>query len=133
MTEPRTKHLPHDSMHDAMHDLIHDLIHDVAKYLTRVARNLPKDGPIPEVLGAMLVKDLYETHRQRPASARFDELAHAIEDPALRAGLRAHLTEIDALEQGVRSGDAPSMRRAAELALIFDRELRAFVEASAGG
>lgn len=106
------------------------LMHDVAKYLTRVARNLPKDGPIPDVLSAMLVKDLYETHRGRPASARFDELSGAIADDGIRRTLRARLSEIDAMETDVRGGDAAAARRAAELALAFERDLRAVYDAS---
>lgn len=104
------------------------LRHDVAKYLTRVARNLPQDGPIPEDLGSMLAKDLYETHRGRPASARFDELSEAIDDAGLREALRARLTEIDTLEAEVRRGEAVAMRRAAELALAFERALSAHCE-----
>ena len=117
-------------MSEHTNERMHQLVHDVAKYLTRMARNLPKEGPIPEVLGVMLAKDLYETHRGKPASARFDELSQAIDDAALRGELRAKLTEIDALESQIRSGDAAAMRRAAALALTFERALQAFVDAS---
>jgi hypothetical protein len=121
-----------DTQREDPHDRMHQLTHDVAKYVTRIARNLPNDGPIPEVLGAMLVKDLYETHRGRPASVCFDDLSQAIIDVDVRTQLRAHLTEIDALEARVRNGDAEAMRRAAALALTFERALRDFVDASEG-
>lgn len=100
------------------------LVHDVGKYITRVARNLPKDGPVPPVLVGMLAKDLYETHRGRRASVRFEELASDVPDEP-RSAVRALLSEIDALESSVRGGDAVAVRRAAALALEVDAHLRA--------
>lgn len=100
------------------------LVHDVGKYITRVARNLPKEDPIPAVLVGMLAKDLYETHRGRRASVRFDELASDMPEGP-RSEVRALLSEIDGLEVSVRAGDPVAVRRAAALALEVDARLRA--------
>lgn len=100
------------------------LVHDVGKYITRIARNLPKEGPIPPALVGMLAKDLYETHRGRRASVRFEELASDVPEGPL-SEVRALLVEIDALEASVRAGDPIAVRRAAALALEVDARLRA--------
>lgn len=107
------------------------LAHDVGKYTSRTARNIPR-GEVPGVLVSMLLADLYATDGRRPASAVFEELAAPLE--ALvgdrRIGeCRELLREIDGLERAIRGGDEQALRRAAELALAVDGQLRALSRA----
>ena len=88
------------------------LVHDVGKYVSRIARNLPEQGPIAAPLVTMLVKDLYETHQGRRASVRFEELAEAL-DPSVRDAARSELAIIDGTNREaitiVHRHEAPSI------------------------
>ena len=97
------------------------LAHDVGKYVARTARNLPAEGEIPQVLIDMLCRDLYALTDTQRASERFDELADGLEG---LEEVRAAFHEIDALEPSVRSGEPTAVRRAAELALAIEAQLR---------
>lgn len=108
---------------DAAREARRQLLHDVGKYVARIAKNLSPDGPIAAPLAAMLVKDLYETHRGRPASVRFAELEEALEPPS-REAVRAHLSAIDALEARVRHAEDAAMREAAGHAIAVEKILR---------
>lgn len=99
------------------------LLHDVGKYVTRIARNLPKEGPIPAALAAMMTKDLYETHRGRRASVRFEELSEAL-DARARSEARALLATIDGLEDAVRAANEAALREAGAAALALEALLR---------
>lgn len=100
------------------------LAHDVGKYVARIAHNIGPDA-IPEVLVAMLARDLYELPGGRPASAVFDDLSAALGGEPELGAARAHLEAIDALEAGVRAGDQGAMHAAAALALEVEATLRA--------
>jgi hypothetical protein len=117
----RREHAPVDP--EAAREARRQLLHDVGKYVARIAKNLPPDGPIAAPLAAMLVKDLYETHRGRPASARFAELEEALAQDS-REVARAHLSAIDALQGRVRQADAAAMREAAGHAIAVEKVLR---------
>ncbi|MCB9594478.1 MAG: hypothetical protein H6719_17225 [Sandaracinaceae bacterium] len=99
------------------------LAHDVGKYVARIARNAPAEGPFPAALVPMLVKDLYALPGGKRASERFVELAP---DEVAMAPLHAALTEIDALEERVRAGDDEACRRACVRALEVEAALRAY-------
>lgn len=100
------------------------LAHDVGKYVSRIARNVPEAGPMPAALVPLLAKDLYEQPGGGRPSARFEELAAALDDPRLPEA-RALLAEIDGLEPGVRGGDEAACLRAAAVARQLDVALRA--------
>lgn len=93
------------------------LSHDVGKYVARIARNVPAGGAVPAALAPLLVKDLYETHAGKRASARFAELADSLAaaHPAVDVA-RASLARIDALEAAVRAHEPAALREAAALA-----------------
>ena len=93
------------------------LSHDVGKYVARIARNVPIGGDVPNALAPLLVKDLYDTHAGRRASARFEELAGtlAARHPSIDVA-RASLARIDALEAAVRAHEPAALREAAALA-----------------
>jgi hypothetical protein len=99
------------------------LVHDVGKHGSRAARNLP-NGPVPSVLVDMLLVDLYGRDGEPRVSARFDALAPPVGEDATLDRVRGLLSEIDALEAGVRDADEGAIRRAAELALAVDAALR---------
>ena len=104
------------------------LAHDVGKHVARTAHNVEPAGWTPE-LAAMLCRDLYALPGGR-ASAIFASFAGPIVErlgpqPAL-AEARGWLAEIDGLEDAVRAGEVPALRRAADLALAVERALRAF-------
>ncbi|MEZ4340752.1 MAG: hypothetical protein R3B82_29370 [Sandaracinaceae bacterium] len=99
------------------------LAHDVGKYVARIARNAPADGPFPAALVPLLVKDLYRMPDGRRASARFEELAA---DDDRMTPVRAAFEEIDALEEAVRAGDLDACKRACARALEIEAALRAF-------
>ncbi len=107
------------------------LVHDVGKYVSRVARNLPAAGDVPDVLVEMLVRDLYELEAGVRASAVFAKLRGSGFDADLDAKLdevSGGLDAIDALEARVRAGETEAVRRAAGLALRVDSRLRALEE-----
>jgi hypothetical protein len=91
------------------------LRHDVAKYLTRAARNLGA-APISPALAALLARDLYEAPGGGRPSARFAELAAAVDEAAARR-VGALFERLDALEPAVRARTEDAMRAAAALAL----------------
>lgn len=99
------------------------LAHDVGKYVARIAKNVPPDGPVPPPLVGLLAKDLYE----RPGGGRPSEhfAALAPDDPALTPVHEA-LAAIDALEADVRAGDDAACRRACALAREVEVALRAY-------
>lgn len=104
------------------------LAHDVGKYIARVARNVPSEGPIPAPLLPLLAKDLYELPGNVRASARFAELTAHDEDGDDANALdevRSALEEIDALEERVRAGEEAACREACRLALNVEARLRA--------
>lgn len=100
-----------------MSDAAQRLRHDVAKYVTRAARNLGR-APISSALADLLIKDLYEAPGGGRPSARFAELASAV-DTTTAARVRAIFVELDTLEPAVRRKDEPAMRAAAALALAL--------------
>lgn len=93
------------------------LSHDVGKYVARIARNVPAGADVPKALAPLLVKDLYETHTGRRASARFAELAGGLgaAHPSVEV-VRTSLARIDALEASVRAHEPAALREAAALA-----------------
>jgi hypothetical protein len=103
------------------------LVHDVGKYVARTARNLPAQ-PTAEMV-AMLVQDLFELRPGRRASSVLAELADAFDEPPL-ADARVLLAEADTLEAAVRRGEPAAVTRAAALALLVERRLRALLEAT---
>lgn len=102
------------------------LAHDVGKYVARVARNVPPDGPFPAALGPLLVKDLYDLPGGR-ASAVFRDLCPA----GVLDDVREKLARLDALEPGVRASEPGACLEACALARAIDDALRA--HAGAGG
>lgn len=103
-------------------ELAAQLAHDVGKYVARIARNAPAQGPFPAALVPLLVKDLYLMPDGLRASERFVRLAP---DEAAMAPLHAAFAEIDALEDAVRAGDDAACRRACARALEIEAALRA--------
>lgn len=99
------------------------LAHDVGKYVARIARNVPPDGPFPAALAPLLVKDLYALPGGARASEAFARLAP--DDPRM-APVRAALAEIDALEASVRAAEPDACRRACMRALEVEAALRAY-------
>lgn len=103
------------------------LLHDVGKYGARTARNLRPGQAIEGPLASMLLRDVFETYRGARASARFEELAPALEslrpDPRL-AEARARLAAIDAREHAARAGDAAALGGIAEDARAVEDALR---------
>lgn len=97
------------------------LAHDVGKYVARIAKNAPADGPFPAALVPLLVEDLYASPGGGRPSARFDALA----PPGELAAVREAFAAIDALEDAVRGGDPGACRRACALALEVEAALRA--------
>ncbi len=85
------------------------LAHDVGKYVARIARNVPPEGPFPAALAPLLAKDLYALPGGERASEAFARLAP---DEPRMAPVRAALAEIDALEAAVRAGEPEACRRA---------------------
>ncbi|MFO0713684.1 MAG: hypothetical protein U0353_27775 [Sandaracinus sp.] len=118
---------------EPIEDTLAMLHHDVGKYITRIARNVPAGAPVPTSLGAMLLKDLYETHRGKRASSRFSELVGVL--PARLAQLApmreaaAALARIDAAEPAVRALEARALAQvvadAREVELSLSLVLRA--------
>lgn len=119
------------------HRLAATLLHDVGKYVARTARNLggaapasARPPPIEGALRAMLLRDVYETHGGRRASARFDELASALA-PRLGAGearlgeVRALLRAIDEREDAARGGAPDALAAIAADARRVEDLLRA--------
>lgn len=98
------------------------LAHDVGKYVARVAKNVAPGDPVPAALWPLLVKDLYDVTGAR-ASARFEALAPAIDEPRLEQA-RARLAAIDALEESVRAGDDEACREACAHAREVEALLR---------
>lgn len=103
---------------DPVEETLAVLHHDVGKYITRIARNVPTGAAIPASLGAMLNKDLYETHKGTRASARFAELVTLLPSPLreqqlLRDAARA-LQRIDDAEAAVRALDPVAVARVIE-------------------
>lgn len=118
---------------DPVEETLAVLHHDVGKYITRVARNVPLGAVVPASLGAMLHKDLYETHKGARASARFAELVSLLptalrEQPPVREAARA-LQRIDDAETAVRALDPVAVTRvladAREVELHLAMALRA--------
>ncbi len=103
---------------DPVEETLAVLHHDVGKYITRVSRNVARGAPVPSPLGAMLLKDLYETHQGTRASARFAELVAVLpaalaEQPPVRDAARA-LQRIDDAETAVRALDPVAVARVLE-------------------
>ena len=98
------------------------LAHDVGKYVARIARNAPPEGPFPAALVPLLVEDLYASPGGGRPSARFEALAPPDALEAARDPLRA----LDPLDGAVRAGDDAACRRACALALEVEAALRAF-------
>lgn len=111
-----------------MSEVLRALVHDVGKYVSRVARNVPVDGPVPAALAPLLIQDLYATWRGRPARERF-EADRAALAPALARALEPLFAELSALEPAVRRQEDAALRRAVQLALAIDRALRHAAEA----
>jgi hypothetical protein len=107
-------------------DRVATLVHDVAKYVARIARNVPPAGPFPPALGPMLVRDLYDLDGKKRASERFDELVPEPEPRLARA--RALLSAIDALEARVRAGEAAACLAACEHAREVETLIRAYAK-----
>ena len=99
------------------------LAHDVGKYIARIARNVPEDGPVPAALVPLLVKDLYEAPGGGRPSERFEALAATLSDPRL-AVVRADLAALDALEPAVRAAEERACREACRLARGIESALR---------
>ena len=115
-------------------ELAADLVHDVGKYVARAARNIPDEGPIAAPLVPMLLRDCYETHAGRPASARFEELAAQLErcvrDERI-AATRAALAQVDALADSARRADPDALLALARHARQIDTLLRELARALA--
>jgi|GEM_PF-3424967 len=101
--------------------------HDVGKYIARVARNVSayetgREALTPTLL-AMLVKDLFETHQSKPASARFAtlraELPESLRASRIIEDVAARLRAIDSLESKVRIGDAGAVGDAVRESLLI--------------
>ena len=113
---------------DGLDEITDALHHDVGKYIARIAKNVsPDETPLAPPLLAMLVKDLYETYRGQPASARFAAL-HATLPESLRASpilanALASLRTIDAHEPDVRAGDMNATRIVIRESLLVSRIL----------
>lgn len=120
-----------DETADALH-------HDVGKYVARVARNISKPTSAKETLSStllsMLIKDLYQTHQGRPASARFQELREALppslRDSEIMSEVASLLVHIDALEPRIRRGTPDSIREAASAALLVEQHLKGIAHAT---
>lgn len=112
-----------------MSEALRTLVHDVGKYITRIARNVPEGGPVPPALAPLLVKDVYETFRGRPARERFEALQGELDGALVRA-LAPVFDELTELEPRVRRHEDAALRRAVTLALEIDRTLRRFAEAT---
>lgn len=114
-------------------DTLATLHHDVGKYVTRVARNVPGGAEVPRALGAMLLKDLYETHKGTRASVRFAELVEtlprAVAELAPLRDAAAALSRIDAAEPAVRALEPEAVvgvvLEAREVERLLARTLRA--------
>lgn len=110
------------------------LAHDVGKYVARTASNLPAviTEPLDGALRKMLIADLYgEATGPRPGQ-RFATLAATLVEPRLEA-VRAAFTELDAIEEKVRTGELASLQRAVELARDIDVQLRALLREARPG
>jgi hypothetical protein len=111
-----------------MSEALKHLVHDVGKYVSRIARNVPEGAAVPAALAPLLVKDLYETHRGRPARERFEALRGEL-DAALTGELEPLFVELTVLEPAVRRHEDAALRRGVWLALEIDRRLRRAAEA----
>ncbi len=113
---------------DGLDEITDALHHDVGKYIARIAKNVsPDETPLAPPLLAMLVKDLYETYRGQPASARFATLHAALPEPLraspILANALASLRTIDAYEPDVRAGDMNATRIVVRESLLVSRLL----------
>ena len=113
---------------DGVDEITDALSHDVGKYITRVAKNVSREATtLPPTLLAMLIKDLYETHRGLPASDRFTTLRASLPE-SMRASpiiedVASRLTLIDALQARVRAGDIDAAHQAMRESLCVERHL----------
>ena len=104
------------------------LNHDVGKYIARIAKNVSRDATtLAPTLLAMLIKDLYETHRGLPASVRFTTLRASLPEPVRASRIvqdvATRLAVIDALQASVRAGDINAAHEAMRQSLCIERHL----------
>lgn len=92
------------------------LAHDLGKYIARIARNVPAGAAVPPALLPLFVKDLYETHQGRRASAVWNERRGALARRPELEVIEACLAELDTLEVRVRAAEADATAQAADLA-----------------
>jgi hypothetical protein len=102
------------------------LVHDVAKYVARIALNVPEGGSVPAALVPLLVRDLYELPSGGRASERFDELASSLAPDARLREARAELEAIDRIETAVRAAEDQACREACTHARRVAALLRAY-------
>ena len=104
------------------------IAHDVGKHVARTAVNL-RGGEVPEVLAAMLAKDLYALRDGRRASsvlaAMITAAGEAVASNARVARSVSLLAEVDALEAGVVARERAAIARAAAIACEVRDLLRA--------
>jgi len=125
---------------DGAEALVHArrLVHDVAKYLSRVAQNVPEGEPLPSGLLPMLLKDVYALDGARSASVVFAEqsapLVALLADERL-AQIRERLSRADELESSARAGAEAATtellaicRDVAAILRAIARELQTVVE-----
>lgn len=113
------------------------LLHDVGKYVARTARNVVDRPRLEEPLLGMLLRDVYETHRGRRASERFEALVAELDALGLRDArigvARSALAQIDSLEDAARGGDEPALASVVSAAIEVEDALRSLARDVAGG
>lgn len=106
------------------------LAHDVGKYVARAARNLPAEGPIPEVLVDMLRRDvLAPLPSGLTPRARFDELVRTLPACEELDRARAAFDAIDARAATLTAAQPTTVREVAAHARTIEAALRALARA----
>lgn len=104
------------------------LVHDVAKYLSRVAQNVPEGEALPDALLPMLLKDVYALDGARRASLVFAErsspLVALVTDERL-AQVRERLQRADDLESSARAGEEAATTELLAICRDVTEDLRA--------
>lgn len=113
---------------DGVDEITDALNHDVGKYITRIAKNVSRDATtLAPTLLAMLIKDLYETHRGQAASVRFATLRASLPAPMRTSPIiedvAARLAVVDALQARVRAGEMNAAHEAMRESLCIERHL----------
>ncbi len=90
------------------------LLHDVAKYIVRTSQNVPADAPLPAPLLPLLIADLYGEDAPSPRAA-YRTLGSALTG-AERGTVDGLWARLDALEDGVRAGEAEATAKAMAVA-----------------